>query len=158
MPLDGKGSYRHNDQVARANGGSAKEPKEKEPSMHEPKEPKEAEGGNMTEVHNHGDGTFHTVSDGKEEQHETIGHMHAHLSSMHGAEGEKHFHAHHDGVMPHSHSVETGGEAEHRDHEDTEGMKQHMDESMSDEGEHTAGEDESEMNSVGSLGGSALGM
>jgi hypothetical protein len=157
MPLDGQGTFRHNDQVARSHG--AKEPKLGEKV---PKEPAEGEsGGKMTEVHDHGDGSFHTVHEGKQEEHETIGHMHAHLSSKHGAPGEKHFHAHHDGSSGSSHSVETGGEPEHRDMEDAEGMKQHLGESMGEEGaegEKGVGYDESEGNSMGSLGGSALGM
>jgi hypothetical protein len=156
MPLDGAGSYRHNDQVARSFGGAAKEPKLGENKLREPEE-KDA-GHNMTEVHNHGDGTFHTVHDGKQEEHETIGHMHAHLSSIHGAPEEKHFHAHHDGFEGHSHSVHTGEEPEHRDNEDTEGMHSHLDDAMGDGEERAEGEHESEENSVGSLGGSALGM
>jgi hypothetical protein len=126
MPLDSGGVYRHNDQSARMH--SPKEPKESEPKESEPKETE----GEMTEVHNHGDGTFHTVHGGKEEQHESIGHMHAHLSKIHGGAGEKHFHAHHDGVGVHSHGVESGGEPDHREHEDTEGAKGHLDEALGD--------------------------
>ena len=157
MPLDGAGSYRHNDQVARSHGGM-KEPKLGEKSMSEPKEPKEGESGNMTEVHDHGDGSFHTVHEGKQEEHETIGHMHAHLSKMHGEPGESHFHAHHDGIEGHSHSVKSGEEPEHRDMEDSEVMKAHLDDAMGEGGEHETGKMDSEENSVGALGGSALGM
>lgn len=108
MPVDGQGTYRHNDQVARLHTpqsgerGAAKGPGNED---------------GHTEVHNHGDGTFHTVHDGQEEHHESIGHMHAHLSKLHGAPGEKHFHAHHDGMSHHSHAVETGGEPEHKEHD-----------------------------------------
>ena len=133
MPVDGKGMYRHNSQVARMHGGTEKPEEKPEASLKE----EGAEGGKMTEVHNHGDGTFHTVHDGKEEQHETIGHMHAHLSKIHGESGEKHFHGHDNGLEAHTHSVETGGEPEHRDHEagDVESMKDHLGDTMGEEGE-----------------------
>ena len=158
MPRDGAGNYRHNDQAARAHGGM-KEPKLGEKSMSEPKEPKEAEGEHDMTMKDHGDGTFTTTHKGEEPvEHESIGHMHAHISSHHGAPGESHFHAHHDGVEGHSHSVKSGEEPEHRDNEDTEGMKEHLGESMGEGGEHELGENQSEENSMGSLGGSAIGM
>lgn len=85
------------------------------------------------EVVDHHDGTFTTRHpEHGEMHHESIGHMHAHLSSKHGSEGGKHFHAHNDGYEAHSHSSETGGEPEHRDHapEDSSGMQDHLSEAM----------------------------
>jgi len=169
MPIDGKGTYRHNDQMARLHGGgkSRNEQKDEILSGVKTKGPDDDKPSDtddqMTEVHNHGDGTFHTVHGGEEEQHESIGHMHAHLSKLHGAPGEKHFHAHDDGMESHSHSVETGGEADHREHDEPEGMKEHMAEAMGageeGEGERESGELRSEENTVGGLTGSrALGM
>ncbi len=94
--------------------------------------------GGHTEVHNHGDGTFHTVHGGQEEPHETIGHLHAHLSKLHGEEGHSHFHAHHDGEKHTSHHVAGGGEPEHREHEDLDGVHQHLAEAMGGEEESPA--------------------
>ena len=165
MPLDGKGNFRHNDQVARLHGGGKSREQQKDEILSgkkaEPGTAEEGEGGEHTEVHNHGDGTFHTIHGGEREEHETIGHMHAHLSKLHGAEGEKHFHAHHDGFEGHSHSVETHGEPEHRQNDEPEGMKEHLQEAMGggDESERGLGEMDSAENTLGSLkGGSALGM
>jgi hypothetical protein len=125
MPLDSGGKFRHNTQVAgmhsKMNSGERSKAKEE---ILGGKSDGGEEGGH-TEVHNHGDGTFHTVHDGKEEQHETIGHLHAHLSMLHGAPGEKHFHGHSDGMMHHSHAGETGQEHEHRDHESEDGIHEH---------------------------------
>lgn len=119
MPLDSMGKMRHNSQSA------AMHSKGKDPKMSDKtdSEPMDTEG--ATEVHNNGDGSFKTVHGGQEEHHETIGHMHAHLSKLHGEPGGKHFHGHSDGMTHHSHSVETGGEPEHKDHEDEHGIPQH---------------------------------
>ena len=166
MPLDSKGTYRHNDQSARMHSTDREAMKNKildgksEPNDDNPEDTDDQ----MTEVHNHGDGTFHTVHNGEEEQHETIGHMHAHLSKLHGEPGEKHFHAHDDGVEAHSHSVETDGEPEHEEHDagNIEAIKDHLGRFFDEEeheGEREDGDHESEENTVGGLTGSrALGM
>jgi hypothetical protein len=123
MPLDATGTFRHNHESAQMHSKAAGKEYKAAP------EAEAKDGGNMTEVHNHGDGTFHTVHGGQEEQHESIGHLHAHLSKLHGEDGHSHFHAHHDGVMHTSHSVKDG-EAEHREHDDEEGVKAHLDEHL----------------------------
>lgn len=66
-----------------------------------------------SELHAHGDGTYHTVHGGKEEQHPDIGHAVTHLAHAH--EGGKHSHAHHDGMMMHSHGIDESGQ--HRETE-----------------------------------------
>ena len=151
MPLDGKGNYRHNDQVARMHGGKSRDEQKNDilsGKKGERDDDKLTGGENMTEVHNHGDGTFHTVHEGQQEEHESIGHMHAHLSKLHGAPGEKHFHAHHDGFEAHSHATETGGEPEHQEHdpENIESLKQHLGQFFNEEekegGENEGGEKE----------------
>jgi hypothetical protein len=122
-PLDGSGNYRHNDQVAKLHGGM------KEPKLAEPKEKEPSAVSEHTEVHDHGDGSFHTVHpEHGEVQHANIGEMHAHLSAIHGQPGAKHFHAHHDGMEAHSHAVESGGEADHQEHdpENIEAIKDHL--------------------------------
>jgi hypothetical protein len=141
MPVDGQGNYRHNTQVARMHGGTA-EPKGKRSEINQGPDHNQS-GEDVTEVHAHGDGTFHTSHPVHGEiQHETIGHMHAHLSSVHGKPNEKHFHAHNDGESAHSHSVETGGEPEHQDHEvsDNQAMTDHLQQAMGDEPEGPEGE------------------
>lgn len=148
MPLDSGGKFRHNSQVAAMHSKGKDEMKSDKTDA----KPMDDEGSEkMTEVHDHGDGSFHTVSGGEQEDHETIGHLHAKLSSLHGSPGQKHFHAHSDGMEHHSHSVETGGEADHRDHEDEGGMEQHLGESMS--GEHGSpmddGQQESNESAIG---------
>lgn len=145
MPLDGKGMYRHNNQVAKMHGGGDAAGREgmKNKILDSSKESGAEEGGEHTEVHNHGDGTFHTVHGGEQTEHESIGHMHAHLSKIHGQAGEKHFHAHHDGFEPHSHSVETGGEPEHQEHDpaNIEAVKEHLGRFF-DEEKHEGGDEE----------------
>ena len=121
MPIDASGSFRHNHESAQMHSEAAG--KKYEPGMkHGEEEP-------HTKVYAHGDGTFHTEhpEHGRVE-HETIGHMHAHLSSIHGEEGHKHFHAHHDGMEGHTHSIESGGEPEHQEHDmdNLEGLKEHF--------------------------------
>lgn len=125
MPLDGAGVYRHNTESAIMHSKAAGRP------MPGSKEGQST--GDHTEVHDHGDGTFHTVDPehGKVE-HETIGHMHAHLSKVHGEPGHSHFHARHGGESAHSHSVESGGEPDHREHEDAQGMHEHFQEFAGD--------------------------
>lgn len=120
-PLDSKGVMRHNHEAAAMHSEGNYSPNKA--AMHE------GDGGH-TEVHNHGDGTFHTVHDGQQEEHESIGHMHAHLSKIHGEDGHSHFHAHHDGVAHHSHGVHSGGEPEHREHDNEEGVHDHLTETM----------------------------
>ena len=127
----------------------------------EPGTEEEGEGGVHTEIHNHGDGTFHTIHDGEKTEHGSIGEMHAHLSSIHGAPGEKHFHAHHDGMEAHSHAVESGGEAQHEEHdpENIESIKDHLGKFFNEEEqEGKGGEDCSEENGEGMLHSHALGM
>jgi hypothetical protein len=135
MPLDSMGKMHHNSQVAnmhsKLNEGAKKSDKLSGASDGEDKTGEE----NMTEVHDHGDGTFHTMHpEHGQVEHESIGHMHAHLSSVHGEEGHKHFHAHHDGMEAHHHSVESGGEPKHEQGEDT--MHNHLDEAMGEEPEN----------------------
>ena len=98
-------------------------------------EPEEAEG-EHTKVFDHGDGTFHTEhpEHGRVE-HESIGHMHAHLSKIHGEEGHSHFHAHHDGMSVKTHSVKSGEEPESREHDGVDGAHEHLDEALGD-GQH----------------------
>lgn len=155
MPLDGAGKYRHNDQVARMHGGGMSRDAKKDEILgdHPGAEPEDGSG-EHTEVHNHGDGTFHTVHGGEQVEHESIGHMHAHLSKIHGAEGEKHFHSHSDGIEHSSHAVESGGEPEHMEHNSAEEAKEALGNFFDEEAqepEHKGGgyEEEPESSALG---------
>ena len=149
MPLDAGGQFRHNHEAAAMHSqakGKSYTPKAKEPMEDD---------GNKdgaTEVHNHGDGTFHTVHQGEQTEHESIGHMHAHLSKIHGEDGHSHFHAHHDGMTHHSHSAKSGEEPEHREHESEEGVHEHLSEAMGGHAEPDGDEAEPEMQGKGLAG------
>ena len=152
MPLDSTGKMHHNSQVAAMHSKMSGEDRNK--AKDDILDGKEEDGGEHTEVHDHGDGTFHTVHpEHGQVEHESIGHMHAHLSAVHGEPGHKHFHAHHDGMEGHSHSVESGGEPEHETNEDQGVMHEHLDRAM---GEH-AQSGISDGASSDSEAGSALG-
>jgi hypothetical protein len=135
MPLDASGTYRHNHESAAMH--SKQDGKE-----YMPKEPANAESGDAHELHDHGDGTFHTVHEGEKTEHETLGHALIHMAGKHAEEGHTHFHGHHDGMMHRSHSVKAGGEPESQDHEDAQGMHDHMSEAMEDSPTDTMDEKE----------------
>jgi len=93
-------------------------------------DPLKEEGGSPMEVHDHGDGSFHTVKDGQEEQHPDLLHMTTHIGHAHEPES-KHHHAKHDGFSGHTHGMTEDGEhqetQEHDSPEDMgEGLKQFM--------------------------------
>ena len=140
MPLDSTGAFRHNHEAAAMHSQAAgKSYTPKAASKNED----DGAAGDHTQVHDHGDGTFHTVHpEHGEVQHESIGHMHAHLSKIHGEDGHSHFHAHHDGAGGHtSHSVKSGEEPEHREHDDVDGMHDHLQEAMGDGAEEPDGDE-----------------
>lgn len=94
--------------------------------MREPAEPKvggeEGDGGSPMEVHDHGDGSFHTVKDGQEEQHPDLLHMTTHIAHVHEPES-KHHHAKHDGFSGHTHGMhEDGTHEETQEHDSPEDM------------------------------------
>lgn len=140
MPLDSTGTYRHNHESASMHSKAAGKP------MQAPEAKEDESTGDATEIHDHGDGTFHTEPGNV--QHESIGHLHAHISATHGQPGHKHFHAHHDGGGggggSHSHSVESGGEGDHREHEDENGMREHFDEFAGEDGQEDGGQAQAE--------------
>lgn len=147
MPLDAGGNYRHNHESAQMHSQASG----KKYNAGGDNAEKQEESGEHTEVHDHGDGTFHTVHpEHGEMEHESIGHMHAHLSKIHGEEGHSHFHGHHDGAEMHSHSVKSGEEPESRDHEDVDGMHDHMQEAMGGgEEDHDANPEEEQQHPAG---------
>lgn len=111
------------------------------PKMSESKKPmgseaKPAEGGSdHSELHDHGDGTFHTVKGGQQEEHPDMGHALMGLAGHHKPEG-KHVHAHHDGMSVHSHGISGGVHDGPNEHGSAEEATQHMGNYLS-EGENS---------------------
>ena len=130
MPVDSHGTYRHNDQSARMHSGGREAMKDRILSGKPAEEPKEEEGGKVEE----------------------------HLKSMHAETGEAHSHvAHHIDGSHTSHHIDEAGEVTGpHDHENTEALKDHMDQFLNEE-DHE-GEDRSEENGEGMLHSHALGM
>ena len=98
------------------------------------------EGGAQFQIHDHGDGTFHSITkDGQRTEHPHVGHLAVHVAAHHEPDG-KHFHAHQDGMGEHtSHQATAGGEPEGpHDHENIEALKEHMGQFL-DEEEHEDG-------------------
>lgn len=126
-PLDATGQFRHNHESASMHSAVAGKK-----YMEEGKDQGHEDSGDHVEIHSNGDGTFKTKHGAEEMEHETHGHALIHAAKAHAEEGHKHFMAHHDGEQMHSHSVHAGEEPESRDHEDEQGAKDHMDESMGD--------------------------
>ena len=85
-----------------------------------------------SELHDHGDGTFHTVKGGEEEQHPSLGHALMGMAGHHAPDG-KHVHAHHDGMSVHSHGHSGGMTDGPNEHGSGEEAGQHMGNYLSDE-------------------------
>lgn len=135
MPFSKSGDFHLNSQRAHAAdrmGGDQRNPSMKEtpkgPSAVDKMDnaPMNPEGQSKTEIHDNGDGTFHTKShDGEETEHPHVGHMLMHLAAKH-AEG-KHMHMHHDGTSMVSHHVGEDGEVQGPDeHGSTQDAMDHM--------------------------------
>lgn len=127
-------------------GADGKLPKLTEPKAKAEEAPKEqgsAEG--HSELHSHGDGSYHTVHGGDQQEHPSLGHALMHLAGKHEPEG-KHLHVKHDGMIS-SHHVANGGEAEGpHDHENIDALKQHMDQFLSEEAAEKGGDEYEESN------------
>ena len=102
----------------------------------------ESEGdGKKSVLHDHGDGTFHTVtSDGEETNHPSIEHATAHMAAHHEPDG-KHFHVHQDGAGNHSSAQAEDGEKSEgpHDHANMEELKDNMERFLTEE-EHEGNE------------------
>jgi hypothetical protein len=122
-----------------------------ETKPHESTEEQEkSDGGSdqIHEVHDHGDGTFHTEHpDGTREEHPDHLHMLAHLGHK-VTDGDKHHIVHHDGIAAHSHSIdEAGNHEDHGEHNTAEEAKGALDKFFGEESEepqHQHGESENE--------------
>lgn len=115
--------------------------------MREPAEnkPMGEEHGAPMEVHDHGDGTFHTIKDGMKEEHPDLLHMTTHIAHAHEPES-KHYHAKHDGFEGHTHGMHESGEHEEtQSHSDPEEMGEGLKAFMGGGGgEHEGGDTEPE--------------
>lgn len=154
MPKDQAGNFHFSSQRAMASDkmGPKAAPAPKGGGALAMKDPSaEPEAGAATELHDKGDGTFHTkTSDGEETDHPHIGHALMHIASKHST--GKHFHAHHDGmgITTHHHNGEGGkaeGPTEHGSSDDAAGeMKNVMDGSGGDQDQMAdAAPDDSDM-------------
>jgi hypothetical protein len=122
-----------------------------ETKPHESTEKQEkSDGGSdqIHEVHDHGDGTFHTEHpDGTREEHPDHLHMLAHLGHK-VTDGDKHHIVHHDGIAAHSHSIdEQGQHTDHGEHNTANEAREAMDKFLGEESEepqHQHGEAENE--------------
>jgi hypothetical protein len=122
-----------------------------ETKPHESTEEQEkSDGGSdqIHEVHDHGDGTFHTEHpDGTREEHPDHLHMLAHLGHK-VTDGDKHHIVHHDGIAAHSHSIdEQGQHTDHGEHNTANEAREAMDKFLGEESEepqHQHGESENE--------------
>jgi len=152
-PLDSAGQYRHNTEAAQMH---SKAQGKQDPGKSV--EGKSSGDGSEHTITDHGDGTFTTHHpEHGEQHHESIGHLHAHISKVHGEEGHKHVHIHHDGETVHEHRVEGGGEPEHEEHdpENLESLKQNLGQFLGEEeqeGKHEGNEGAAEHEGAG-LGG-----
>lgn len=89
------------------------------PPMHEG-------GGEHSELHDHGDGSFHTVTGGEQTEHPAIGHALMHLAAHHDG-GAKHLHVKSDGMEHTSHEAGEDGQVQGpHDHQDAEALKAHV--------------------------------
>jgi hypothetical protein len=121
-PTDGK----HFLNPQRMNASMGKAPKA--PGMDkEPEEASSAGGGAHSELHDHGNGSFHTVmADGTKTEHPHLHHALAHMAAHHGP-GEKHHLAHHDGMSMTTHHVGEDGQVQGpHDHDNAEAMKDNL--------------------------------
>lgn len=89
--------------------------------------------GGHTQLHDHGDGTYHSVTpDGEKTEHPHIGHAMAHIAHHHVPDGA-HSHVHHADGMHTSHHAKDGAVEGPHDHENLEALKQHMGKFLNEE-------------------------
>lgn len=81
--------------------------------------------GGHSELHSHGNGTYHTVTDGEKAEHPSIGHALIHMGMRHEPEGA-HSHVHHAEEGHTSHHGKDGEVSGPHDHENLEALKSHM--------------------------------
>jgi hypothetical protein len=106
-----------------------------------PQKPMAGEDSGHSELHPHGDGTYHTMTGGRQTEHPHLGHALAHMAKHHEAEGS-HSIVHHHAEGHTAHHAKEGGEVMGpEEHPDTEGVKQGMDKMLGG-GEGEGGNDQ----------------
>jgi len=111
-----------------------------------------ADTGEHTQVHDHGDGTFHTVAGGQKTEHPSFGHMAMHLAAHHSSEANHSHVMHHPEGHHTSHHMKEGSVSGPHEHQSGDEMAEHMKEFAGD-GE-SGGGGYSGGNSPGQEGGS----
>ena len=97
------------------------------------------EGGDHTELHPHGDGTYHTVAGGEKTEHPHIGHAMMHMAMHHEGDSAHSHVMHHEGGGHTSHHAKDGQVSGRHDHENMEALKQHMDKFLGEEEQEGSG-------------------
>ena len=99
-------------------------------------EPKEgSDGGEHSELHPHGDGTYHTVVAGQETEHPHLHHALMHMAGHHEP-GDHHMAVHHTPGAMNVTSHHTMGDGQVKgphDHANAEALKDHFDKFMNEE-------------------------
>jgi hypothetical protein len=86
-----------------------------------------------SELHSHGDGTYHTMIDGQKTEHPSFGHAAMHLAAHHEAENtQSHVHHHEDGTHT-SHHMKDGQVDGPHDHDNLEALKGHLGKFLNEE-------------------------
>lgn len=107
------------------------------------------DGGEHSELHAHGDGTYHTMAGGKKTEHPSFGHAVMHMAAHHHPD-EMHSHVHHHEDGGHtSHHMKDGAVSGPHDHENMDALKSHMDKFLDEE--------KNESSDYGDGGGSPFG-
>jgi hypothetical protein len=101
-------------------------------------------GSGETTLKANGDGSYHSSGAGGEQDHPTLGHALTSIAHEHEPES-KHMHISHDGLSLKSHGINEAGEHDGpHEHDDVEGVKDHVDSMMgnSEDGDDTEEQDE----------------
>jgi len=82
--------------------------------------------GEHTQLHPHGDGTYHTVISGEKTDHPHIGHALVHMGAHHEPGKHHHVHQGEDGAITSHHAGEDGQVQGPHNHENIEALKENM--------------------------------
>lgn len=143
MPFDSSGKHHLNTQKAMAadksRGASATSAKPEPKAKSMEQDAKTPSGGSHT-IHDNGDGTFHTESNGEQTQHPSIHSALAHVG--HKVTGGKHVHLHHDGSEVKGATADENGTEDHATTDEAKASTDEMfsgasDSQNSDNSDHT---------------------
>lgn len=124
MPKDAAGNFRISDQHA-THANRMAEARKAPPPVAAKGGPAE-DGAEHSQLHDHNDGTYHTITGGQHTEHPSIGHALIHLGAHHEPDGT-HVHAQHDGMSIKSHHSSDGEPVQGPDeHESGAACGEHM--------------------------------